>query len=207
MVVGIYGAGGFGREILALLRQTDPQLDFCFIDDAMKGEAHGCKIYSFDQFCSLGSERAVVIAIANGNVRSLLSARCAEAGIPEMEVRAPDVVTRDHCVIGIGSILCDRAIITVDVIIGRNFHANVHCYVAHDCVIGDFVTFGPGAICNGNVHIEDFAYIGAGALLKNGLPGKPLRIGAGAIVGMGAVVTKDVAPGAVVAGNPARILR
>lgn len=207
MVVGIYGAGGFGREILALLRNTDPRLEFCFIDDAMRGEAHDCKILSFEQFCVLKSERAVVIAIANGNVRSRLSGRCAEAGIPEMNVRAPDVVVRDNCVLGSGSVLCDRAIITVDVIIGRSFHANVHCYVAHDCIIGDFVTFGPGAICNGNVHIDDFAYIGAGALLKNGLPGKPLRIGAGAIVGMGAVVTKDVAPGAVVAGNPARNLK
>ena len=35
---------------------------------------------------------------------------------------------------------------------------------------------------------------------------KPLVIGAGALVGMGAVVTRDVAPGAVVVGNPARVM-
>jgi acetyltransferase-like isoleucine patch superfamily enzyme len=54
------------------------------------------------------------------------------------------------------------------------------------------------------VHIEDYAYIGTGAVLKQGTEDKPLIIGKGAVVGMGAVVTKDVAPGAVVVGNPAR---
>ncbi len=49
------------------------------------------------------------------------------------------------------------------------------------------------------VAIEDGADVGAGSLI---LPG--VRIGAGAIVGGGAVVTRDVAPGTTVVGNPAR---
>jgi len=58
--------------------------------------------------------------------------------------------------------------------------------------------------CNGNVVIEDHAYIGTGAVLRQGTPDKPLVIGRGAIVGMGAVVTKDVPAGTTVVGNPAR---
>ncbi len=50
-------------------------------------------------------------------------------------------------------------------------------------------------------HIERGAMVGAGAVL---LPG--VRIGARALIGAGAVVTKDVAPGAVIAGNPARVI-
>jgi len=61
-------------------------------------------------------------------------------------------------------------------------------------------------MCNGNVHVEDYAYIGAGAVIKQGSPSAPLVIGRGAVVGMGAVVTKSVPPGVTVVGNPARPL-
>jgi acetyltransferase-like isoleucine patch superfamily enzyme len=61
-------------------------------------------------------------------------------------------------------------------------------------------------MCNGHVHIEDHAYIGAGTVIKQGLLGAPLVIGRGAVVGMGAVVTKSVPPGVTVVGNPARPL-
>ena len=109
--------------------------------------------------------------------------------------------------------LCNKAILspfvtlTSNIRIGRNFHANIYSYVAHDCVIGDFVTFAPGVMCNGNIVIEDHAYIGTGAVIKQGVPDKPLVIGRGAVVGMGAVVTKSVPAGEVVVGNPAKPLQ
>ncbi len=40
--------------------------------------------------------------------------------------------------------------------------------------------------------LNDHAYIGTGAVIKQGTPDKPLMIGKGAVVGMGAVVTKSV---------------
>ncbi len=52
------------------------------------------------------------------------------------------------------------------------------------------------------IAIEDAAWLGAGAIV---LPG--VRIGREAIVGAGAVVTRDVAPRTIVAGNPARVIR
>ena len=61
--------------------------------------------------------------------------------------------------------------------------------------------------CNGNIVIEDFAYIGSGAVIRQGKPGAPLVIGRGATVGMGAVVTRNVPAGAIVVGNPARLLK
>ncbi|MCB1356319.1 MAG: hypothetical protein KDK53_07450 [Maritimibacter sp.] len=52
------------------------------------------------------------------------------------------------------------------------------------------------------ITVEDYAWIGAGAIV---LPG--VTIGTGAVVAAGAVVTRDVAPRSIVAGNPARLLR
>jgi carbonic anhydrase/acetyltransferase-like protein (isoleucine patch superfamily) len=50
--------------------------------------------------------------------------------------------------------------------------------------------------------VEDDVWIGANAVVTDGV-----RIGRGAVVGAGAVVTRDVAPGAIVGGVPARLLR
>lgn len=96
--------------------------------------------------------------------------------------------------------------LTSNIKIGRYFHTNIYSYVEHDCQIGDYVTFAPSVKCNGNVVIENNAYIGTGAIIRQGKPGKPLVIGKHAIVGMGAVVTKDVPAGVTVVGNPARPL-
>jgi acetyltransferase-like isoleucine patch superfamily enzyme len=107
--------------------------------------------------------------------------------------------------VGEGAILCGFTHITSNAKIGKFFHGNIYSYVAHDCIIGDFVTFAPGVKCNGHVVIEDHAYIGTGVVIKDGTD-KPIVIGQGAVVGMGAVVTKSVPPGTTVVGNPARPL-
>lgn len=204
LCIAVYGASGFGREVMPLVRMQHggEDVDFVMVDDGM---ADGVAVLSFEAFLALPHERKqVVIAIANSTVREKLAARCAESGIDTINVHASNALMLDNVDIGEGAILCGFTHFTSDIRIGRHFHANIYSYVAHDCVVGDFVTFAPGVKCNGNVHIDDHAYIGTGAILKQGTPEKPLRIGRGAVVGMGAVVTKDVAPGAVVVGNPAR---
>jgi len=78
--------------------------------------------------------------------------------------------------------------------------------IGNNCTISFRVTLvahGPKRdSSNMNIVIEDGAYIGCNATI---LPGVTLGEGAG--VGACSVVTKDVPPGAIVAGNPARILR
>jgi sugar O-acyltransferase (sialic acid O-acetyltransferase NeuD family) len=149
----------------------------------------------------------MVIAIANPRVRKVVAEKCENAGISLRSTKASNVVILDDVDIGVGACLSPFVTITSNVRIGKCFHANLYAYVEHDCVIGDYVTFGPGAKCNGNVVIEDHAYVGSGAILKQGISGKPLVVGRGATIGMGAVVTKDVKAGTVVVGNPARVLK
>ncbi len=210
-VLGVYGASGCGRGVMPLVRAAsaaDPAR-LTFVDDgAHPSMVNGESCMDYASFRALpGASKSIVLAISDSRIRERLAVRCAADGLGFFEVRASNVVVMDEVTIGEGAILSPFVTITSNVRIGRHFHANLYSYVEHDCVIGDFVTFAPGVHCNGNIVIEDHAYIGAGAMIKQGKPGRPLTIGHGAIVGMGAVVTRDVPPGATVVGNPARPIR
>lgn len=209
----IYGANGCGRGIMPLARAQLAQAGIpadrlVFVDDnPPASEVNGHRVLTFEQFLAEGcSERHVALAIANSRVREMLAQRCAGAGIRFWTIRAVNVVEMDDVTLGEGAILSPFVTLTSNIRIGSHFQANLYSYVEHDCVIGDFVTFAPGVKCNGNVHIHDHAYIGSGAVIRQGIPGRPLVVGRGAVVGMGAVVTKDVPPGVTVVGNPARPL-
>lgn len=213
-IYAIYGASGCGRGVLPVARDMlasgRPQggAELVFVDDREAGrEINGQRVLGYEQFRDDPRPvKQVCIAVANGTTRDYLAGRCAADGIGFFRVHAANVVVMDDCTIGEGAILCPFVTLTSNIRIGRHFHANLYSYVEHDCIIGDFVTFAPGVHCNGNVTIEDHAYIGAGAILRQGRPGQPLVIGRGAVVGMGAVVTRSVPPGVTVVGNPARPL-
>ncbi len=209
---GVFGASGFGREVMPLLRAQLQQVvsseQLVFIDDAPSTtKLNGYDVLTWAEFLARpASQRSVVLAIANSRIREVLAQRCQAAGVHQLSVQAANVVRMDSITLGEGAVLSPFVSLTSNIRIGCYFHANFYSYVAHDCIIGDFVTFGPRVMCNGNVHIEDHAYIGTGAILKQGTPDKPLVIGRGAVVGMGAVVTKSVPAGVTVVGNPARPL-
>lgn len=179
-----------------------------FVDDKSEmAVVNGHRVLTYREFLDMpAAERYVALAIADSTVREMLATRCAEDAVLPWSLSATNIVTMDEVYIGEGAILSPFVTLTSNIRIGRYFHANLYSYVEHDCVIGDFVTFAPGVKCNGNVVIEDHVYIGAGAVIKQGKPGQPLVIGKGAVVGMGAVVTKSVAPGVTVVGNPAKPL-
>ncbi len=210
--VAIYGASGCGRGVMPLARpqweQSKEPCQLVFVDDyPLSRECNGHRVLTYAEWLTQpASSRHINIAIANSAIRQKLVERCLSDGVSFFEVRAANVVQLDEVRLGEGAILCPFVTLTSNIRIGRHFHANLYSYVEHDCNIGDFVTFAPGVKCNGNVVIEDHAYIGTGAIIKQGLPDKPLVIGKGAVVGMGAVVTKDVPAGTTVVGNPARPL-
>jgi len=211
--IAIVGAGGFGREVLAVLEEQVARTAalqgaaICFVDDAKAGQTiNGVEVLSAAAYAALEGERQFVVAISSSEAREREAARLLAAGATPLTVVAGNALCFSSATIGVGAVIAPFAFVSANASIGRYFHLNYHSYVAHDCVIGDFVTFAPGVKCNGTVTIEDHAYIGSGAVIKQSQPGRPLVIGRGAIVGMGAVVTKSVAPGVTVVGNPARPL-
>jgi sugar O-acyltransferase (sialic acid O-acetyltransferase NeuD family) len=205
---GLIGAGGHAREVMPM---SEPALraqgftDVFYVQTKVEDAVvNGCPVISEKAFAALEGDKYFNVGIGDSKVRAVIANRMALLGIKPMSLVAENATIYQENEIGQGAILSSQTTITSNIKIGNFFHANMHSYVAHDCVIGDFVTFAPGVCCNGNVWIGDHAYIGSGAILRNGTPDKPLKIGAGAVVGMGAVVTKNVAPNTVVYGSPAK---
>ena len=209
----VYGASGCGRSLMpiarAQLKRAGIKAEIVFIDDGLSAEAiiNSHRAMNYEAFKKItAAKKYVLIAIANSQVREKIALRLEQDAIALWTVQADNVVLMDNIELAAGAALSPFVSITSNIKIGKCFHANLYSYVEHDCVIGDYVTFAPGVKCNGNIYIEDHAYIGSGAVIKQGTPDKPLVIGKGAVVGMGAVVTKSVPPGVTVIGNPARIL-
>lgn len=197
---GVYGAGGCGRGILPIVRETlKTGGRLVFVDDSGGAAVNGHDVLSLAAFAAdVAAAKHICIAVANAGIRAKLVEQCAAVGLSFFSARHATMVQMDDVTIGEGALFSPFTTVTSNVRIGRHFHCNLYSYVEHDCVIGDFVTFAPAVRCNGNVTIGDGAYIGAGAVIRQGL-----TIGAGATVGMGAVVTKDVPPGETWVGNPA----
>jgi UDP-N-acetylglucosamine acyltransferase len=76
----------------------------------------------------------------------------------------------------------------------------MHCHIAHDCILGSHNIIANGATLGGHVVIEDYVIVG-------GLVGvhQFTRIGSGAILGAGSMVSKDVPPYCNATGDRARL--
>ncbi|HZF43823.1 MAG TPA: NeuD/PglB/VioB family sugar acetyltransferase [Sphingomonadaceae bacterium] len=201
--LAIFGYGGMGRELVEmsrdLIKRSRPGCELVFVDDRSSDPVHGIPVLSP---ADLDPADEICISVGDPRTRRLLAEQC--AGRTFFSLFAATAIIAPTAEIGEGAVFCAYTLCNDSARIGRQFQCNYFSYVAHDCVIGDFVSFAPAVRCNGNVHVGDGAYIGSGAVIRHGLPGKPLRIGAGATVGMGAVVTQDVPAGETWVGNPAR---
>ncbi len=140
------------------------------------------------------------------------------------DVKIYDFVNLYGCEIGDESKIGTFVEIQKGARIGRRVKVSSHTFICEGVTIEDQVFIGHGVIFTNDLYprattasgelqtdadwhvvptiVRKGASIGSGATILCGI-----EIGEGAIVGAGAVVTKDVAPGMVVAGNPARVLR
>lgn len=208
--VAIVGAGGFGREVLTLLRSLDPletSLRFAgFVsrdrpDPDLLRRANAQWLGDDESFLTAPTADAYVVGIADPLRRQELARLFDESGLEAISLIHPTASIGFDVEIGLGTVVCAGSVVTTNVRVGTHVHLDRLVNVGHDCVIDSFVTAHPGAIISGGVHLKERSTIGAGACI---LPGR--RISADAIVGAGAVVTRDVADSVTVVGVPAEPL-
>jgi sugar O-acyltransferase (sialic acid O-acetyltransferase NeuD family) len=201
----IVGAGGFGREVLCLILDmynfpSEQAKDFfCFAEtDSVwkKRDVNGIPVISLSEFNS--RTHKVVIAIGSPVEREKIT-QMLPANTRYATVIHPSVVMSKWVEIGEGSVICAGTILTCNIKLGKHTHLNLHTTVGHDCVTGAFFTAAPAVNISGNCSFGKNVYCGTNSSFR-----ESLKIANNVVIGMGAVVLKDITEQGVYVGNPLR---
>ena len=199
----IAGAGGFGREIMALAESMpDREWDvYGFFDpnpDALVGFGLSLPIFTdLDSYDRLPTD-VFVCAIGLPKLRRIV--------VEEMEAQGCEFITFVHpkahvgprCAIGAGAVIYPHVTLVCDIKIGRHVVLNTGTSINHDAAIEDFSVLSPQCAVPGGVIIGEGCLVGTGAVI---LP--RVRVGRNCILGAGSVSVKDVADNTTVVGVPA----
>lgn len=211
----VVGAGGFGREVLDVVDAVNAAADAPVwtvagvVDDRptdanlahlrTRGVPHLGTTADLIDADPASRPTHYLVGIGNPAVRRTIAERLDGAGLVPATVVHPSVTVGFDVEVGPGSVLCAGVRITTHIRIGRHVHLNLNATIGHDTVIGDYVSANPLASISGDCVIEDEVLVGVSGVILNGL-----RVGRGSVVGGSACVVKDVPPGVVVKGIPAR---
>ena len=209
--IAIFGVGGFGREVLALIKDINKvQPTWNIVGSFDDGYEKGLMINGYP---TLGTtedlnrwEKPVSLAVSLGNpvVKKKVLDKITNPLVDFPTLIHPSVWIGDpsYVEIGKGCILCAGVMITTNVRIKDFVILNLQCTVGHDSVIEDYAAFMPSVNISGEVTVEEGVYVGTGAKIIN-----QLSIGAYTIVGAGAVVAKSLPDHCTAVGVPARPLK
>ncbi|MDT3387054.1 MAG: acetyltransferase [Bacteroidota bacterium] len=209
--IAIFGVGGFGREVLALIQdinRVEPQWNIVgFFDD---GYEKGLDINGYptlgtaEDLNKWETEITVAISIGNPVIKKRILDKIHNPKVTYPTLIHPSVWIGDKnfVEIGKGGIFCAGVMITTNIIIKDFVILNLQCTVGHDTVINDYAAFMPSVNISGEVNIGEGVYVGTGAKIIN-----QLEIGDYTIVGAGAVVSKTLPAHCTAVGVPAKPIK
>ena len=209
--IAIFGIGGFGREVLALIQdinRVEPQWNIVgFFDD---GYEKGLMINGFPTLGKVEDlnkwETDIAIAISIGSPivkkKILDNIHNPKVSYPTLVHPSVWIGDRNYVEIGKGGIFCAGVLITTNIVIKDFVILNLQCTVGHDTVINDYAAFMPSVNISGEVNIGEGVYVGTGAKIIN-----QLEIGDYTIVGAGAVVSKTLPAHCTAVGVPAKPIK
>ena len=207
MILGIYGSGGLGREVLELAKQINTTenrwTEFVFINDVNKTfELKGNKVFTFVEIKEKYNPKniEIVIAVGEPQLRRIFRETVCLAGFKLATLIHPTAQIYSDTVMGAGTVVNCNCWISCDIVIGENVYIQPSVLIGHDTTVGNDTVISP-CIIAGGCNIGNEIYIGLSATIK-----EKIKVGNQAIIGMGSVVLRDVPAELVVLGNPAKVI-
>lgn len=208
MVLGVYGAGGLGREVyeLALDIQdgtgTSKWEQIVFIADyADKGDICGVPVITFEvfqeQFSKENSE--IVIAVGEPQARAKLRNKVESYGYSLATLVHPSARVSRWAKLGKGCVVTYGCYISFSGQLGDNALLQPSCGVGHDVIIEEDCVVSACVRIAGKTTVGKRTYIGMQTVIRENV-----AIGKDVIIGMGSSVHRDIEAGMVALGNPAR---
>lgn len=194
----LFGASGHCKSVIDIAESIGEKVDIIY-DDNPKAEAV-CHI-PVQKFKSeiTDIKKPWIISIGNNrNRREVRNKLTQNFGI--LIHRTASVSSWSS--VGDGTVVMAKAVVNACTTIGEHCIINSGAVIEHDCTIGDFVHISPNASLAGGITVGEGTHIGIGACV---LP--EVKIGKWATIGAGSVIIKDVPDGAVVVGNPGRVIK
>ena len=204
----VYGAGEFGSLISNIVSYHSDLNIVAYGDDNTEkiGQFIDEKpIFSDEDLLKFAQENEVKYAISsigNNKIRAEKYSFLKNKGFQMLSLVHPQALIDTKVTYGDNVIIEMGTAIHTNSSIGNNVFLGGDALIGHHNKIGNHVLVGGNVSFGGAVIVEDYVSIGVGASIKPGV-----RLGKGSVVGVGAAVVKDVDPGVVVAGVPAKPIK
>ncbi|BEI36589.1 NeuD/PglB/VioB family sugar acetyltransferase [Polynucleobacter sp. HIN7] len=209
MILYIYCAGGFGKEVIDVARRKNNVLnlwtDIKFIDDIRtENYYHNAEVLKFDQITDAIEIEDSEFIIASGEpiARCKLFEKLRTINVDFTNLVDISSLVSDSALLGNGVFVAPFCSISSSVVLSENSCVNTMSIIGHDVCVGKNSVISSMVNLGGTCIIGAESYIGMGALVKEGV-----KIGSNSIVGMGSVVYNDIPDGMIAIGNPARVSR
>lgn len=206
MKLGIYGAGGLGRETLNLAQKINAVerrwSEIFFIDDINPDRIlKGISVLSFAEIKN-NNQVEIIIAVGEPALRTVLMNRVKSCQLPLATLISSAAYIAPCCRIGAGVAIFQGVNISCDSIIEDNVVIQAFSSISHDCRVAESCVISTYCAMAGKVLIGARTFLGMGALIR-----EMTSVGADTIIGMGANVVTTIPDKVVAVGNPARTIK